>query len=262
MGILNTTPDSFSDGGLFHAHQTAVSRGLAMVDEGADIIDIGGESTRPGSEPVSVEEELERVIPVIKELHRTTDTPISIDTSKARVADEACKAGAAMINDITGLRGDADMATVAARHGVPVVIMHIKGTPRDMQREPYYDSLIEEICAYLREGAELAMAAGVKREDIILDPGIGFGKTQAHNLEILSRLGEIRAMGYPLLVGPSRKSFIGALTGGLPPEQRVEGTAAAVTASILNGADIVRVHDVREMTRVARVADAIKMAKG
>ena len=260
MGILNTTPDSFSDGGLFQVHEAAVARGLAMIEEGADIIDIGGESTRPGSDPVSVEEELERVIPVIEELHRTTDTPISIDTSKARVADEACKAGAAMINDITGLRGDADMAAVAARHGVPVVIMHIKGTPRDMQREPYYESLIEEICAFLREGAELAMAAGVKRENIILDPGIGFGKTLAHNLEILARLGEIRAMEYPLLVGPSRKSFIGTLTGGLPPEQRVEGTAAAITACILNGADIVRVHDVREMARVAQVADAIKRA--
>lgn len=261
MGILNATPDSFSDGGLFRSRQAAVARGLEMVEEGADIIDIGGESTRPGAETISVNEELERVIPVIQELARLTDVPISVDTSKAVVADEAVKAGAAMVNDVTGLRGDAAMAGVAARHGVPVVVMHIRGTPRDMQHAPRYDSLIEEICAWLREGAELALAAGVRRESIILDPGIGFGKTLEHNLEILARLGEIKNLGYPLLVGPSRKSFIGTLTGGLPPDQRVEGTAAAVTACILNGADIVRVHDVRAMVRVARVADAIRRVK-
>lgn len=262
MGIINATPDSFSDGGLFHSRQAAVARGLEMVDEGADIIDIGGESTRPGADAISADEELERVIPVIEQLTRLTDVPVSIDTSKAVVADEAIKAGAAMINDVTGLRGDAGMAVLAARHDVPVVIMHIKGTPRDMQHAPRYDSLIKEICTWLRESVELALAAGVRQKSIILDPGIGFGKTLEHNLEILARLGEIRALGYPLLVGPSRKSFIGTLTGGLPPDQRVEGTAAAVTACILNGADIVRVHDVRAMVRVARVADAIRRVRG
>lgn len=261
MGILNVTPDSFSDGGRFTGVENAVSHALRMVAEGADIIDIGGESTRPGAAPVSIQQELDRVLPVIDRLSRETDTPISIDTSKALVADEAVRAGAAMINDITGLRGDAEMASVAAMRGVPVVIMHILGTPGDMQVAPRYESLISDISDYLRSGVDMAVRAGVHKENIVLDPGIGFGKTLEHNLEILARLGEFKALGYPLLVGPSRKAFIGTLCGGLPAADRVEGTAAAVTAAILGGANIVRVHDVMAMTRVVRVADAIRRVK-
>lgn len=257
MGILNVTPDSFSDGGLYLDTEKAVERALEIEKEGADIIDIGGESTRPGAIPLSPEEELSRVIPVIERLKSILKIPISIDTYKAPVAKEAIQAGASIINDISGLRYDPDMASVASEYGVPVVIMHIKGTPRDMQVNPVYQDLIGEILDYLKEGISIALKAGVDESRIIVDPGIGFGKTVEHNLEIINRLDEFKSLGMPILFGPSRKSFIGKILD-LPVDNRLEGTAAAVAIGIIKGADIVRVHDVRSMVRVARMSDAIK----
>lgn len=259
MGILNVTPNSFSDGGKFADKDSAVARAIQMAKDGADIIDIGGESTRPGAEPVSVDEELKRVIPVIEEIVCEVDLPISIDTMKADVAEAAIEAGAAMINDVSAMRFDPAMAGVAAKSGGPVVLMHMKGTPRDMQDNPEYDSLMGEIISFLDERALAAIEAGVAPENIIVDPGIGFGKTLDHNLEILRRLPELKSLGYPILVGASRKAFIGAILG-TEPDDRIEGTVAAVTAAVMNGASIVRVHDVKEMARAARVADAIANA--
>lgn len=258
MGILNVTPDSFSDGGLHFDLEAAVDRGMRMVDEGADIIDIGGESTRPGSDPVTREEEVRRTIPVIAALAPKVPVPISIDTYKSDIAQRALDAGASIVNDISGLRFDPGMAGVVADHGVPVVLMHIKGTPKSMQTNPVYSDLISEIMDYLRDSVRIAVEAGVRDDLIIVDPGIGFGKTFDHNLEVLNNLHRFAPLGKPLLVGPSRKAFIGKILGDAPATDRLEGTAAAVTASILGGAHIVRVHDVREMARVARVADAIK----
>jgi dihydropteroate synthase len=258
MGILNVTPDSFSDGGLYLDRDKAVTRALRMEDEGADIIDVGGESTRPGSEAVPVDEEIKRVVPVIEEVAKRVKVPISIDTYKSRVAELAIQAGASIVNDISGLRFDRRMPDVVARHGVAVVIMHIKGTPKDMQQNPTYTALIPEIIEYLRGGIMIARRAGVAEERIIIDPGIGFGKTVEHNLEIIRRLDEFTGLEKPILIGPSRKSFIGTTLGGLPVTERLEGTAAAVAIGIFNGANIVRVHDVREMARVARMADAIR----
>jgi dihydropteroate synthase len=258
MGILNVTPDSFSDGGLFFDKKRAVEHALRMVEEGADIIDIGGESTRPGASMVDEDEELRRVIPVIEAISGKVKVPISIDTYKARVAEEALKAGASMVNDISGLRFDPRMAEVVARYEVPVVIMHIKGTPRDMQKNPTYKALIPEIMDYLREGIEIARQRGVRDDMIIIDPGIGFGKTVEHNLEIIHRLSEFKGFEKPILIGPSRKSFIGRVLNDAPVTERLEGTGASVAIAIFNGADIIRVHDVKEMVRVARVADAIK----
>jgi dihydropteroate synthase len=258
MGILNTTPDSFSDGGRFLDRETAISRGLQMVEDGADIIDIGGESTRPGAEPLGLEEELRRTLPVVEALAGKISVPVSIDTYKAAVAERALDAGASLVNDISGLRFDPAMAGLVAGRGVPVVIMHIQGTPRDMQTQPVYGALLPEIMDYLRESIRIAMAAGVGRGMIIVDPGIGFGKTFDHNLEILNNLEEFTKLGGPLLVGPSRKAFIGKILGGAPATDRIEGTAAAVAASVLKGAHIVRVHDVKEMTKVVRVCDAIR----
>jgi dihydropteroate synthase len=256
MGILNVTPDSFSDGGLYFDKQSALDRAHRMIEDGADIIDIGGLSTRPGSEPVPVEEELRRTLPVIEALSGEINVPISIDTYRSEVAKEALRAGASMANDISGLRFDQKMASVVAEAGVPVVLMHMKGAPRNMQNNPSYEALIPEILDYLRETIKLAEDAGIK--DIIVDPGIGFGKTFDHNLEIINNLEEFTMLGWPVLVGPSRKAFIGEILGGAPPEERIEGTSAAVTASVLNGANIVRVHDVKEMAMVVRVSDAIK----
>lgn len=258
MGVLNITPDSFSDGGLHFDLDAAVDHGLRMVDEGADIIDIGGESTRPGSDPVTREEEIRRTIPVIAALAPKVPVPISIDTYKSDIARRALDAGASIVNDISGLRFDPGMARVVADHGVPVVLMHIKGTPKSMQTNPVYSDLISEIVDYLRESIRIALEAGLREDLIIIDPGIGFGKTFDHNLEILNNLGKFSGLNKPLLVGPSRKAFLGKILGDAPATDRLEGTAAAVTASILGGAHIVRVHDVREMVRVARVADAIK----
>ena len=254
MGILNVTPDSFSDGGDFYDPDDALRHAMAMIEEGADFIDIGGESTRPGSETVTVDDELRRVMPVIERLIQLSPVPVSIDTYKSGVAARALDAGAVMVNDISGLHFDADMAGVIARHEASVVLMHIRGTPRTMQADPRYDDVVGEICEYLQEGIRAAERSGI--EQMIIDPGIGFGKTPAHNLEIIRRLREFHRLGYPVLVGPSRKSFIGKVLD-LPVEERLEGTAAAVAASILNGANVVRVHDVKAMKRVAQVADAI-----
>ncbi len=258
MGILNVTPDSFSDGGRYFDKPLAVERAHQMVGEGADIIDVGGQSTRPGSEPVSTEEELRRTVPVIEAVSGEIGVPVSIDTYNAEVAAAALDAGASMVNDISGLRFDPKMPAVVAGAGVPVVVMHIRGTPLDMQKNPAYEALIPEIMDYLRQSIRIAEEAGVARDMIVVDPGIGFGKTFDHNLRIINGLREFTLLERPVLVGPSRKAFIGAVLGGVPPAQRAFGTAAAVAASILRGADIVRVHDVKEMAMVARVADSIK----
>lgn len=257
MGIVNVTPDSFSDGGRFLDRDRAVEHALRLVDEGADIIDIGGESTRPGAQPVPLEEELRRVIPVVKELRRLSDVPISVDTYKAEVARQALEAGANIVNDISALRFDPQMARVVAEHDAYVVLMHMQGTPQTMQDNPHYDDVIQDILAFLKERIEVAIDAGIKREKIIIDPGIGFGKLLEHNLEILRRLGELRALGRPILIGPSRKSFIGQLTG-LPVDQRLEGTIASVVVGVLHGAQIVRVHDVAPVRRALQIVDAIK----
>lgn len=254
MGILNVTPDSFSDGGRYVNVDLAVNHAMKMVEEGADFIDVGGESTRPGSKPISLDEELHRVIPVIEQIANSTRIPISIDTYKSEVAKRALDAGAEIVNDISGLHFDPKIAEIAASHQASVVLMHIKGTPRTMQVNPEYTNLIEDICSYLQTSVQLAKDKGV--EQIILDPGIGFGKTVEHNLEILKRLEEFKKFGFPVLIGPSRKSFIGKILN-VPVDQRLEGTMAAVAVGIMNGANIVRVHDVREVKRVAQIVEAI-----
>ncbi len=255
MAILNVTPDSFSDGGRFFDQTDAVLHAFQMAKDGADIIDVGGESTRPGAEQITAEEEKRRVIPVISKIVQKLKIPVSVDTCKSDVARDALKAGATIVNDITGLHGDPGMADAIAEAGASVVIMHIKGTPKDMQSNPRYDDLIHEVYDYLASAVEGARKRGITQ--IMIDPGIGFGKTPDHNLELINRLDEFRGIGVPILIGVSRKSFIGKILE-TPVESRLEGTAAAVAASILRGADIVRVHDVREMRRVALVADAIR----
>jgi dihydropteroate synthase len=264
MGIVNVTPDSFSDGGRFLDPRNAVAQGLRLAAEGADIIDIGGESTRPFSESVSADEEIRRVVPVIAELAQQIRIPISIDTSKAAVARRALEAGAAMLNDITALRSDDGLAAVAAEFGVPVILMHMRGEPRTMQVAPHYDDLVGEICSFLQEAADAAERRGVARERLITDPGIGFGKTAEHNLQLIRRLADFAGLGLPLLVGPSRKSFIRRLVKpegepDIPPDRPVveTGTQAAVAASVFNGAHIVRVHDVANTVATVKVADAI-----
>jgi len=258
MGILNITPDSFYDGGRFFDTAGAVEQALRMQDEGADIIDIGGESTRPGAAKIPVNEEIRRVVPVIESLSGKLKIPISVDTCKSRVAEAALSAGASIINDISGLRFDPEMAGVAAAGKAAVVIMHIRGTPADMQKNPSYKALIPEITDYLHQGIAIARQAGIPDDMMIIDPGIGFGKTVEHNLEIIRRLNEFTGFEKPILIGPSRKSFIGGILGGLPAAERLEGTAAAVAIGIFNGANIIRVHDVKEMLMVARTADRIK----
>jgi len=260
MGVLNVTPDSFSDGGRFLRADRAVAHAERMAEAGADLIDVGGESTRPGSAPVPLREELRRVIPVIERLAARGRLPISIDTSKAEVARQAIAAGASMVNDVTALRGDPAMAEVVAGARVPVILMHMRGTPRTMQRAPRYRSLMGELLRFFRERFAAARAAGIDRSMVIIDPGIGFGKTLWHNLEILQRLSVLAPLGRPILVGPSRKSFLGRLLD-LPVDRRLEGTAAAVTAAVLHGAQLVRVHDVEAMARVVRVADAIRRGR-
>lgn len=259
MGILNVTPDSFSDGGLYFSKNKAVDHALRMQDEGADIIDIGGESTRPGAEVISIKEEIRRVVPVIEALQKKNiKIPLSIDTYKSAAAKAAIEAGASVVNDISGLKFDRRMPEVVSEHQVPVVIMHIKGTPRNMQKNPAYTALIPEIMDYLREGIEIALNAGISDDKIIIDPGIGFGKTVGHNLEIIRHLNEFTGFEKPVLLGPSRKSFIGRVLGGLPAAERLEGTASAVAIGIFNGANIIRVHDIKEMKRVAVLADAVR----
>jgi len=257
MGIINVTPDSFSGDGLGGDVAAAVALGKQMVADGADILDIGGESTRPGAEPVSLEEELARVLPVTAGLCAQVAVPISIDTYKSQVAREALAAGASLVNDISGLHADDQMARVIADAAAAVVVMHIRGTPRDMQKDPQYGDVIGEISDYLEEGIARAETAGLRRDQIVVDPGFGFGKTVEHNLELLRRLREFRCLGCPVMIGTSRKSTIGKLLGDLPPEERVEGTAATVALAVAAGADMVRVHDVKQMARVARVADAV-----
>jgi dihydropteroate synthase len=256
MGVLNITPDSFSDGGKFLKVEDAVRCGIKMAEEGADIIDVGGESTRPGSDPATIEEELSRVIPVIEALSKEINIPVSIDTYKSEVAKKALDAGAEMINDISALRFDPEMKEVAAEYQVPIVLMHIKGTPKNMQKNPYYEDVIKEIIEYLKESIQLAKEAKVQEENIIIDPGIGFGKRLDDNLNILKNLKEFFILNCPILVGPSRKSFIGKVLD-LPVEERLEGSLAALAVSIMNGANIIRVHDVKESKRVAGLVDAI-----
>jgi len=256
MGVLNVTPDSFSDRGRFLKLEDAIRCGIKMAEEGADIIDVGGESTRPGSDPATIEEELSRVIPVIEALSKEIDIPISIDTYKSEVAKKALEAGAEMINDISALRFDPEMKEVAAEYQVPIVLMHIKGTPKNMQENPYYEDVIKEIIEYLRESIQLAKEAKVQEENIIIDPGIGFGKRLDDNLNILKNLKSLSILNLPILVGPSRKSFIGKVLD-LPVEERLEGSLGALAVSIMNGANIVRVHDVKESKRVVSVVDAI-----
>jgi dihydropteroate synthase len=257
MGILNITPDSFFDGGRHFNAEIAVEAALQMEADGADLIDLGGESTRPGSEPVPAEEEIARLLPVIEKLKTRLKIPISIDTYKSAVAEHTLKAGADIINDISGMQFDPAMAETVARYNAGVVLMHIQGTPKNMQTNPHYDNLIDEILGYLSEAAKKALTNGIDKSKIIIDPGIGFGKTLDDNYRILRYLEEFRSLGYPVLVGPSRKSFIG-LVLDLPVTERLEGTLAAVTAAVLNGADVVRVHDVKAAVRAVKIADTIR----
>ncbi|MCM8766185.1 MAG: dihydropteroate synthase [Candidatus Omnitrophica bacterium] len=257
MGILNITPDSFSDGGrFFDKPQEAINHALKMEEEGADIIDVGGESTRPGAKPVPPEEELRRVIPVVKILRRRLRIPISIDTRKAKVAQEAMEAGADIVNDVSALRYDPEMRRVISRYQVPVIIMHMKGTPRTMQKNPVYKDLIPEIIDYLEKSINLAKEAGIKEENIIIDPGIGFGKTVEHNLIILKNLFQFKILGRPILVGTSRKSFIGKLLN-VDVEERIYGTIASCILALINGAKILRVHDVKEVKQAVKLIDEI-----
>lgn len=261
MGVLNVTPDSFSDGGKYLDVDAAVKHALEMEKAGADILDIGGESTRPGSEGATAEEELRRVLPVMERLRGKLKIPISIDTQKAAVAEAAVQAGAEIINDVSALRTDAELAGVARRHKLPVILMHMRGEPRTMQKRPFARDVMRDVRRGLRAAEGRARKGGIAKSQIILDPGIGFGKSYEQNCEILARLPELGKLGYPLLVGTSRKAFIGAILGSaknpLPPEERLWGTAGTVAASIFGGAHIVRVHDVAEMAQVARIADAV-----
>jgi dihydropteroate synthase len=256
MGVLNVTPDSFSDGGQFFDSGRAVERGLQMAADGAAIIDVGGESTRPGSASVSDDEQIERVVPVIKALCKKIDVPISIDTYKLEVAKAALEAGAAMINDITAL-SDERMAELAAEHDVPVVLMHMQGTPATMQIEPKYEDVVSEVLQFLLERAKRAEDAGIDRKKIFIDPGIGFGKTLEHNLLLLRDMNKFVVAGYRVLVGTSRKSFIGKLIGREKPSERIFGTAATVALCVAAGISIVRVHDVAEMVDVVKVTNGI-----
>src|SRR5271169_4088720 len=262
MGVLNVTPDSFSDGGLFLDTEAAVARAITMENEGADIIDVGGESTRPGSLGVSAEIEMGRILPVIERLRSKLGIPISVDTSKSEVAEAAAAAGAEIVNDVTALRSDPRIAEVARQRNLGLVLMHMRGTPRTMQKKPFARDILRDVAAGLRHAAAAAQRAGIAKTQIVLDPGIGFGKSYRQNCELLARLPELARLGYPLLVGTSRKSFIAGvleqseLRAG-PAAERIWGTAATVAASILQGAHIVRVHDVAEMAQVARVTDAL-----
>ncbi len=256
MGVINVTPDSFSDGGVYFDAEKAVRRGLELAEQGADIIDIGGESTRPGAEPVPFEEEQRRVLPVIRGLRKKIETLISIDTSKSGIARAALEEGADIINDISALRFDPGMAALAAERDVPVILMHMKGTPKTMQAAPSYEDVVEEVKNFLRERMEDALHHGIRREKIILDPGIGFGKRFEDNLVLIRNLRTLARLGRPILVGVSRKSFIGRILG-LQPRERLEGTIASAVMSIVHGASILRVHDVGPLRKAVLVAEAI-----
>jgi len=261
MGVLNVTPDSFSDGGKFFDARRAVDHALAMESAGADLLDIGAESTRPDSKGIGPDEELRRLLPVLEGLRGRLRIPISVDTRNAGVAEMAIGAGAQMINDVSGLRHDPELAEVAARRRVPLVLMHLRGTPETMQKMPFARNVLHDVTSGLRKSIGVAMGAGVAKSQIILDPGIGFGKSFAQNYELLAKLPELARLGYPILVGTSRKGFLGATLARegkpAPPEERIWATAATVTAAILGGAHIVRVHDVAEMAQVARTADCL-----
>ena len=260
MGIINVTPDSFSDGGKYANVEATVMRAKQMVADGADIIDIGGESSRPGAEPITANEECRRVIPVVQALAEQSQIPISVDTYKAKVAREALSAGACVINDITALHGDPNMCQIVADAQAGVILMHMQGVPATMQKAPTYQNVVTEVHAWLTEVASQAVDRGIDSSRIMIDPGIGFGKTFDHNLEILRHLMQFRGIGYPMLVGVSRKKFIGRILD-LPVHQREEGTAATVAWSIINGANVVRVHDVAKMKQVAQVIDTICRTK-
>jgi dihydropteroate synthase len=261
MGILNVTPDSFSDGGRYLRADDAVEHGLELAAEGADFLDVGAESTRPGALPVSAREELTRLRPVLRRLRRQLKIPISVDTHKSATARACLDEGADMVNDITGLRGDPLLAQVVAKAGIPCIIMHIKGKPQTMQRRPRYRNLMAEVCSFLSGGLDRAVRAGIKRCQVVVDPGIGFGKTVEHNFTIIRRLSELKSLGQPIMAGPSRKSFIGK-TLDLPPEERLEGTIAACVLAAANGANILRVHDVEQVRRALIVAGRIFGDKG
>jgi dihydropteroate synthase len=257
MGIVNVTPDSFSDGGRYFDSGSALAHAKHLIEAGADILDIGGESSRPGSDPISIEEELRRVVPVVQALAGVCGVPLSIDTTKPEVAEECLRLGARIVNDIAGLR-DPEMMRVTAHHNAPAIIMHMKGTPKTMQSEPVYEDVIAEVKQFLAERVAAARAAGVR--DICVDPGIGFGKTAAHNFEILRRLDEFQAVGCPVHVGPSRKSFLGTLKGRHEAAGRLEGTLAAVVIAAMKGASVVRVHDVAACRGALQVADAARQS--
>jgi dihydropteroate synthase len=261
MGIVNVTPDSFYDGGKRFDGAIAIADAIEMIDSGAEILDIGGESTRPGAQPVSVDEELRRVLPVIRELRQRSNVPISIDTYKEAVACAALDAGADIVNDISALRFDPAMAALVAREGVPVILMHMQGVPQTMQREPHYEDVVREVREFLAERVRSANQAGIAREQIIVDPGIGFGKTLANNLALLKNLHSLNSLAHPLLIGVSRKAFIGRILNAPGPEDRLEGSLAAAVAAALSGANIVRVHDVSETVRALRVTDAIRLGR-
>lgn len=257
MGVLNVTPDSFSDRGRYFSFDAAVKRAIEIERAGADILDVGGESTRPGSEGISAGEELRRVVPVIEQMRERLKIPISIDTSKSEVAEAAAEAGAEILNDVTALRADPGLAEIARTKKLPLILMHMRGEPRTMQKKPFARSVLRDVTAGLRRAVAVARRAGIAKSQIVLDPGIGFGKSTEQNYELLARLPELAQLGFPLMVGTSRKGFIGKTLGGIPVAERGWGTAASVTVSILGGAHIVRVHDVHEMAQVARVADAV-----
>ncbi len=257
MGVLNVTPDSFFDGGLFLDADAAVARALEMERAGADMIDAGGESTRPGAKTVSASEEMRRILPVLEKLRGRLKIPISIDTSKAEVAEAAAYQGAEIINDVTALRADPRLAVIAAKRSLPLVLMHMRGDPRTMQKRPFARDVLRDVSTGLRRAVRIARRAGVPKTQVVLDPGIGFGKSAAQNYELLRKLPELARLGHALLVGTSRKSFLANVPGAAPDANRIWGTAATVAVSILGGAHIVRVHDVAEMAQVARVTDAV-----
>jgi dihydropteroate synthase len=255
MGVVNVTPDSFSDGGLYLDPDAAVAHGLELAEAGAEVLDVGGESTRPGADPVGEEEELRRVVPVIRGLSGSRSR-ISVDTSKASVAAAALDAGAAIVNDVTALRGDPEMGRLCAERGATLILMHMLGEPRTMQENPRYDDVVADVKAFLAERLEAAVAAGIDEDRVWLDPGIGFGKTGAHNMELLRRLGELRELGRPLVIGTSRKSFLGKVDGS-PADQRLGGTIASSVLAAAEGAEVLRVHDVAEVRQALAVAAAV-----
>ena len=257
MGVLNITPDSFSDGGKYLDIKSACKRAMQMEKEGSDILDIGGESTRPGSLPVNIDDELSRIMPVIEKLKNKLRIPISVDTNKYEVASHALKQGACIINDISGLHRDKRLAGLCAEYSSGIVIMHMQGKPRTMQKRPFYKDVFKDIADYLKEGIATALSAGMSKENIIIDPGIGFGKTLKHNLSIIKNIDYFRQLGYPLLIGASRKSFLGCITG-LDVGQRLYPTVAVNAIAVYCGADIIRVHDIRESVAALKVADCIR----